>query len=173
MARPEDTDDFAEFVRQTAPQLHRAALLLTGGDHHQAEDLTQATYAKVYAAWRKVRRAGNPVAYTRTIQLNTFLSSKRLRRSSEIVTDELPEDHARDSLDTTDRLDLLAGLRALPASDRAVLVARYWEDRSVAETADLLGISPIAVRSRAHRALARLRPLLADPAESFTEGSAS
>lgn len=166
-----DHEDFAEFVRQTAPQLHRAALLLTGGDHHRAEDLTQATYAKVYASWRKVRRAGNPVGYTRTIQLNTFVSSRRRRSSTEIASDDLPEGIAS-SVDPAVRLDLLDGLRTLPEADRAVLVARYWEDRSVAETAQVLGLTETAVRTRARRALARLRPLLTDQVTPATEGNA-
>ena len=41
---------FEEFVLATGDRMHRAALLLCG-DHHLAEDLTQTTYAKVYAAW--------------------------------------------------------------------------------------------------------------------------
>ena len=45
--------------------------------------------------------------------------------------------------------------------DRAVVVLRYWEDRSVADTAHDLGLSESVVRTRARRALQRLRPLLA------------
>ncbi len=67
-----DLEDFGDFVRATGTQLYRQALLLTG-DHHLAEDLTQTTYARVYASWRRVSRAENPVAYARTTLLNAFL----------------------------------------------------------------------------------------------------
>jgi DNA-directed RNA polymerase specialized sigma24 family protein len=77
------TDDFAAFVHATGTQLYRSALLLTG-DHHLAEDLTQATYAKVFASWRRVSAADNPVAYVRTTLFNAFLSHKRLRRNGEL-----------------------------------------------------------------------------------------
>lgn len=162
------SEEFAAFVRDTAPQLHRTALLLTG-DHHLAEDLTQATYARVFASWRRVQRAGNPVGYTRTILLNTYLSHRRLRRSSEQpgrVTDvtETLSDRAADRSgdDPTLRLSLFAALAQLSPTDRAVLVARYWEDRSTEQTALDLGISEGAVRTRAKRALQRLRPLVHD-----------
>lgn len=155
-----DLEDFGDFVRATGTQLYRQALLLTG-DHHLAEDLTQTTYARVYASWRRVSRADNPVAYARTTLLNTFLSHRRLRRSGELPTGTVP---GRDSFapedDPTIRLDLLAALAALPPHDRAVLVLRYWEDRSVADTARDLGLTETAVRTRSRRALQRLRPLL-------------
>lgn len=159
MSNPQHAE-FAEFVRATGTQLHRAALLLTA-DHHLAEDLTQTTYARVFASWRRVERAENPVAYARTMLLNVFLSHRRLRRNSELPTDPFlgPDRPAPDD-DPTTRLDLLAALAALPPHDRAVLVLRYWEDRSVAETARDLGMTETTVRTRSRRALQRLRPLV-------------
>ena len=153
-------DDFGEFVRATGTRLYRQALLLTG-DHHLAEDLTQTTYAKMYASWRRVSRADNPVAYARTTLLNAFLSHRRLRRSGELPTDpSLGRESSAPEDDPTTRLDLLAALAVLPPRDRAVLVLRYWEDRSVADTARDLGLTETAVRNRSRRALQRLRPLL-------------
>jgi RNA polymerase sigma-70 factor (sigma-E family) len=158
---------FEEFVLATGDRMHRAALLLCG-DHHLAEDLTQATYAKVYAAWSTVSAADSPTAYTRTVLLRTFLSHRRLRRSSERPVGELPETAglAADEPDPGLRLDLLAALRRLSPSDRAVLVLRYWEDLSVAHTAHLLGIRESTCRARASRALARLRTHLPDLVEN-------
>jgi RNA polymerase sigma-70 factor (sigma-E family) len=158
---------FEEFVLATGDRMHRAALLLCG-DHHLAEDLTQTTYAKVYAAWSTVSAADSPTAYTRTVLLRTFLSHRRLRRSSERPVGELPEGAGRagDEPDPGLRLDLLAALRRLPPADRAVLVLRYWEDLSVAHTAHLLGIGESTCRARASRALARLRTHLPDLVET-------
>jgi RNA polymerase sigma-70 factor (sigma-E family) len=164
-----DAEEFADFVRRTGPRLHRAALLLTG-DHHLTEDLTQATYARVFASWRRVSRADDPFAYARRTLLNTYLSHRRLRRSSEVPADPTlgPELPAPES-DHTTRLDLLDALATLPPPDRAVLVLRYWEDRSVADTAHDLGLTETAVRTRSRRALQRLRPLVsADLTERTT-----
>ncbi len=155
-----EAEEFADFVRATGPRLHRAALLLTG-DHHSAEDLTQTAYARVFASWRRVSRADDPFAYTRRTLLNAFLSHRRLRRSSELPADPTlgPEQSAPEG-DPTTRLDLLDALAMLPPHDRAVLVLRYWEDRSVADTAVDLGLTETTVRTRARRALERLRPLV-------------
>ena len=56
-----DETTFESFVASTGNQTFRTALLLCG-DWHLAEDLTQSTYAKVFASWPKVRRADNPPA---------------------------------------------------------------------------------------------------------------
>jgi RNA polymerase sigma-70 factor (sigma-E family) len=167
-------EEFTAFVRATGTQLHQAAMLLTG-DHHLAEDLTQATYAKVFARWSRVSTADSPLAYARTTLLNTFLSHRRLRRNSERPTELTEADLSpsgrvgpvgSDGLDDpATRVDLLAALAGLPPLDRAVVVLRYWDDRSVADTAHDLGISESAVRTRARRALLRLRPLIAPVSE--------
>lgn len=160
-----ESTDFTAFVHATGQQLYRAALLLTG-DHHLAEDLTQTTFAKVFASWRRVRKAENPVGYARTILMNTFLSHRRLRRSGEQPVDltetlGIVPDAVSDA-DPSTRIDLLAALARLSPTDRAVLVARYWEDRSIAETAAALGLTDTAVRTRSKRALERLRPHVRD-----------
>jgi RNA polymerase sigma-70 factor (sigma-E family) len=154
------TDGFEEFVHATGDRMHRAALLLCG-DHHLAEDLTQTTYAKVYASWTRVSAADSPLAYTRKVLMHAFLSHRRLRRAAELPVQAVPE-VAADGADVNARLDLLAALRRLPPKDRAVLVLRYWEDLSVARTAELLGIRENTCRTRASRALIRLRDLLPD-----------
>jgi RNA polymerase sigma-70 factor (sigma-E family) len=155
---PPATPSFETFVRETAGSLQRTAVLLCG-DHHLAEDLVQTTYAKVFASWRRVASAADPTAYTRQILVRSFLSHRRLRRSSERPAETLP-DHAGPGSDHSDRLDLLAALRTLPPDDRAVLVLRFWEDLSVAATARLLGVSEPACRQRTARALTRIRTLL-------------
>jgi RNA polymerase sigma-70 factor (sigma-E family) len=161
-------EEFSAFVRETGTQLHHAAMLLTG-DHHLAEDLTQATYAKVFVRWGRVRTAESPVAYARTMLLNTFLSHRRLRRNGERPADLTDADVGPPApgVDPALRVDLLAALAGLAPLDRAVVVLRYWEDRSVADTAADLGISESAVRTRARRALLRLRPLI-DPISERT-----
>lgn len=150
-----EVDDFTAFVRATATPLLRTATLLCG-DQHRAQDLVQSTYAKVFAKWARVQRAEQPVAYTRTVLTRTFLSERRRRSSTELPV-ETVGDRPSEGHDPSTRLALLDALALLTPSDRVVLVLRHWEDRSVAETADILGISENACRTRTSRALDRLR----------------
>ncbi|GGS89886.1 SigE family RNA polymerase sigma factor [Streptomyces chromofuscus] len=159
-------DEYAEFAAARAGHLYRAACLLTAGDTHLAEDLVQETLGRLYLRWGRVSRADNPAAYAQTVLTRTFLAQKRRRSSSERTTDVLPETAAAGA-DTTLRLTLLEALARLPAKDRAVVVLRYWEDRSIQETADVLNTSSAAVRTRCSRALARLRELLGEDLSEY------
>ena len=151
--------EFSEFVAARATQLYRNAYLLTTSPH-AAEDLVQTALAKVYAAWWRVRTAEDPVAYTHGVLIKTFLSERRRRSSSELPVAEVA-DTVVVQPDATERLVLLAALAELSDVDRAVVVLRYWEDRTVAQTSHDLGLSEAAVKNRSLRALKTLRGLLA------------
>ncbi|MFJ9697412.1 SigE family RNA polymerase sigma factor [Kitasatospora sp. NPDC101183] len=164
--RAEEAAEFEEFAHNRGQRLFRTALLLCG-DWHLAEDLTQTTLAKLYASWPKVHRAENQDAYARGTLVRTYLSHRRLRRTGERPSiGDLPEGVTPGD-DPALRITLLAALAELPPRDRAVLVLRYWEDRSVAETAVELGLSEGAVRAQALRALNRLRAVLGPDAEKL------
>ncbi|KOV90737.1 RNA polymerase sigma24 factor [Streptomyces sp. NRRL WC-3723] len=155
-----------EFAAVRSGPLFRTACLLTG-DWHLAEDLVQETLAKMYRSWRRISRAESPVAYADTVLVRSFLSQRRRRSSTERPSDRLP-DAAAPARDAELRMALLDGLARMSAKDRAVLVLRYWEDRSVEETAQVLQLSPGAVRARSMRALERLRALLGDQLADLT-----
>jgi RNA polymerase sigma factor (sigma-70 family) len=116
----------------------------------------------MYLAWRRVSTIDNPAGYAQTVLVRTFLTHQRRRSSGEQPTGELPDSPGTLSAegDATLRLTLIDALGRLPAKDRAVLVLRYWEDRSIEETAEAMRASSSAVRSRSVRALAKLRELL-------------
>ncbi|CAL9567583.1 SigE family RNA polymerase sigma factor [Streptomyces griseomycini] len=153
-------DEYAEFATARAGHLYRSACLLTAGDTHLAEDLVQETLGRLYVRWGRVSRAQNPAAYAQTVLTRTFLAHQRRRSSGERTTDAFPDLPGAADGDAPLRLTLLAALARLPAKDRAVVVLRYWEDRSVEQTADVLDVSSAAVRTRSVRALGRLRELL-------------
>lgn len=165
--------EFEEFAQARAPHLLRAAWLLCG-DVHQAEDLVQETLAKVYVRWhrRLASSIDNPAAYAQTTLVRTFLSSKRRRSSGELPYAEPPDEiHPDRAADTDLQLLVAEALGGLAPADRAVLVLRYLEDRSVSDTAALLDVSEGAVRNRSMRALERLRPLLDVPIHTTRGGS--
>jgi RNA polymerase sigma-70 factor (sigma-E family) len=155
-------DQYAEFAAARAGHLYRSACLLTAGDTHLAEDLVQETLGRLYISWHRVTRVGNPAGYAQTVLTRTFLAHQRRRSSKERATDSFPEQVYAEHSDVPLRLTLLEALARLPAKDRAVVVLRYWEDRSIEETADAMHASSAAVRTRCTRALGRLRELLGE-----------
>ncbi|MEV5966627.1 SigE family RNA polymerase sigma factor [Kribbella sp. NPDC051952] len=156
------TEDFEEFARARTPQLYRSAWLLAG-EHHRAEDLVQDTLAKLYRAWRRVQHVDNLAAYAQTVLVRTYVSQRRRRSSSEQPVADLPERVERPG-DLELRLALQQAMAELSALDRAVLVLRFFEDRSVEQVASDLGKNTGAIRTRTWRALERLRAVLGDDA---------
>jgi RNA polymerase sigma-70 factor (sigma-E family) len=162
----DDEASFREYVAARLGWLSRIAFLLTS-DHHAAEDLVQVTLIKVARHWRRVVRAGSPDAYVRKVLYHEHVSSWRRHRGLEESTAAPPEPAVwgDESEETVRRVVLRQALQRLASGHRVVIVLRYFEDRTEAETAEALGCSIGTVKSQTHHALARLRavaPELAD-----------
>ena len=169
MPSPPTDADFTEFVHASWPSLYRTAYLLLG-DRAEAEDLVQTALAKTYASWGKVRDLSAAPGYARTTLVNTATSwFRRKSWRNERPTDVLPE--SSDHPDLTDRPALMDALAQLAPRQRAVVVLRYYDDVSVAETALALRISEGTVKSQASDALARLRVLLGGAVAPQTQGA--
>ncbi|RAJ38365.1 RNA polymerase sigma-70 factor (sigma-E family) [Kitasatospora sp. SolWspMP-SS2h] len=162
--------EFERFASSRAHRLFQVAYLMCG-DWHQAQDLVQTTLAKMFSVWGRLRRGADdgPTidAYARKVLLRTYLSQKRLRKSSEIVTADLPEQASAPSDGGELRLVMVAALNKLPPRNRAVVVLRYLEDHSIEAVADMLGTSPGAVKSLNFRSLAKLREILGEDHEAL------
>jgi RNA polymerase sigma-70 factor (sigma-E family) len=153
--------DFETFASARWPRLVRTAYLLTG-DHHEAEDLVQATLAKVFTGWSRIRRLDEPDAYVHRALVNNNLSRYRRRRVLQFLTPVLPERASPESADggihgIEARSELIRALAQLPPRQRAVVVLRYWDDLSEQQTAEALGCSVGNVKSQASRGLSKLR----------------
>ena len=159
---PDRDADFAAYMAARQPSLLRTAYLLTG-DRHTAEDLVQVAFAKLYLSWDKVQRRELVDGYVRRILVNEHSSLwRRAFKRREVVSDALPETHTVDRTDDGESAALWAFVQTLPRRQRAVIVLRYYEDLSEAETADVLGISVGTVKSQASRALAAMRSRVHD-----------
>ena len=150
--------EFTAYLQARQPSLLRTAYLLTG-DRHQAEDILQTSLAKLYLAWDKVNDRGSVDAYVRRIMVNEHNSLwRRPWKRREYTAERLPEgDPHHDVYDEGTSSALWEVVQSLPPKARAVVVLRYYEQLSEAETADVLGISVGTVKSQCSRALAALR----------------
>jgi len=152
-------EEFTEFATARAQRLRDLGYLMCG-DWHQAQDLTQQTLAKMYVAWSRVQRE-NVDAYARQVMLREFLSERRRRRSTERPVAYLPDRPSPP--DQTDlRITLVQALGRLAPNRRVVVILRYWDDLSVEAVADIMRITPAAVRSLTHRAVEELRSVLGE-----------
>lgn len=151
-------EEFRGYVAARSPALLRTAYLLTG-NRTDAEDLLQTALAKTYLAWGRIREREAVDGYVRRVMVNTQTSWWRRRKVAEYPTTDLPE--RTDPRSATDDLALhdalWSALAALPARQRAMVVLRYYEDLSEAETAQVLGVSVGTVKSTTSRALVKLR----------------
>ena len=153
------TRAFEEFAADSGAELLRIATLLTP-DPHTAEDVYQETLQRLVARWSRV---DNPKAFCRRVMHNIVVDQARARarRPLELRLFDTTEKIDPRSADPHDSVELWPSLRAaldsLTVQQRTVLVLRYFDDRSEAEVASLLGISIGAVKSTASRAIAHLR----------------
>lgn len=141
------------------------AVRLCNGDRQRAEDLVQETFLR---AWRhpEVLRPerGSVRAWLFTTARHLAIDAWRRRttRVGEVITDTLPEPPPE--LDEADRAvetwTIAEALDRLSPAHRDVLVACFYQGRSVAEAAAMLGVPAGTVKSRTHYAVRALRLVL-------------
>jgi len=155
--------DYANFVRTRTPALLRSAYLLTG-DQFLAEDLVQEALARTHRAWHRLEKPENAEAYARKVMYHAQISHWRRPKVAEVLPGDLGPEPAGDdpAEDAVRRVILRRALLTLTAKQRAVIVLRFFEDRTEAEAAQLLGVSVSTVKTQCARALDRLRTLVPD-----------
>ena len=157
-------DEFERFVADHGDRLLHAAYGLCG-DWQDAEDLVQHALVAVATRWGRITANPAGYAYRCLVRGNVDRWRRRVRRPEVLVEPggfEAGSAPERDPAgDVAGSLAILAALRILPHRQRAIVVLRYLQDLSEADTAAALGIGVGAVKSGASRGLARLRA--ADP----------
>ena len=138
---------FEALYADEAKAMSRMAYLMVGSPE-QAQELVHDAFARLYERWDRV---DNPGAYLRTTVVNGCRDSLRRRL---LADRERPDIRPDAQLGADHLIDALA---MLPHRQRAAVVLRYYEDRSEADIADLLGIRPGTVKSLLSRGLATLR----------------
>ncbi len=153
-------DSFAAFVLHRSDALLHTAYLLTQ-DRQLAEDLLQTALAKAWPRWSRID--ASPQAYVRKILVNTYSSWWHRRWNGELSTGQPPV-ATSDEPDGDTTTDVRTALERLPKRQRAVIVLRFFEDLTEAETARIMQCTVGTVKSQTSKALAKLRvdPALVD-----------
>ena len=148
---------FEDFYRANRTSIGRA-LAMTLRDTSLAAEAIDEAMARAYQRWTHVSQLDNPGGWVYRVALNWSRSVlRRLTRPAPTWVSAPTTSPAPSVQDpAVDR-----ALATLTVDQRAVVVCRLLLNLSEAHTADALGIRPGTVKSRLHRALERLSPLLA------------
>jgi RNA polymerase sigma-70 factor (sigma-E family) len=175
-----DRDSFEQFVEGSSSRLLTLAMLLTGHNRADAEDLLQTVLERAYRRWRRICRAGDPAPYVRRMLVNAAVDRGRLlrRRPEQPLAIEdgggapgPAQPAASDQAAAIADKDLLwRAMAELPVGQRAVLVLRYYEDLSEAQTAAILGCSVGSVKTQASRALSKMRGIVGQQRGAVDDG---
>jgi RNA polymerase sigma-70 factor (sigma-E family) len=162
-----DRQAFDAYVRERWDPLLRTAALLTG-DASTAEDLVQESLVRAARHWHRVD-PGALDAYVRRVMYTRSIDAWRWRRHQPDPVDPVRYERAGadGAEDLVARLTLVDALGRLTPRQRAVLVARFYEDRTEVDTARVLGCSVSTVKSQTRHALERLRALAPELASTF------
>lgn len=154
-----DPEAFKELVALTSRQVYTLAYRLVG-DRHEAEDVAQEAYVRVFRSLRGFRGESRFETWLHRVVANAALNYMRRRnRFGEPI--EVPEVEARPpDAPPIEHDEVKEALEALPTGQRAVVVLKDIYGFSCAEIGEQMGLSEGAVKVRLHRARRRLREMI-------------
>jgi RNA polymerase sigma-70 factor (sigma-E family) len=152
-------DSFDQYVVDRLDRLLRFATALTC-DPHLAQDVVQEVLLRAQRKWPHIGAMRGRDSYVHRMIVNEYLSWRRRRAAravSHAMLDQLGTPTADPATAYAERDAMRARIATLPRKQRAALLLRYYEDRTDAEIAEVLGCSAGTVRSHISRALSTLR----------------
>lgn len=155
-----------ELVRDYSPQIYRYALRLTG-NAHDAEDLTQDVFEKVFKSIHTFQ-PGTLAGWLHRITTNLFLDGARRRQRIRMDALSTAPEHIWGSADAPENVhadalldaDVTAALAQLKPEYRVAVVLCDIEGLSYEEIAEVLDVKLGTVRSRISRGRSQLRSAL-------------
>jgi RNA polymerase sigma-70 factor (sigma-E family) len=147
--------EFTAFFQAEYPALIRSIYLIVR-DREQARDIAQDAFVQLFSRWRRISRYERPDAWVRRVAIRMAVRATRRERLRRRLEREFDSAQPTGPLD----LDVLRAVAKLPGAQRAAVVLFYFEDRPVAEVADILACSEVTAKVHLHRARKRLAGLL-------------
>ncbi len=162
LAVREGATTFEDFFHANHEKLLRV-LYLASGDRHEAEDLVQEAFVRVYERWDRVRETENPAGYLYRTALNVHRSrGRRMALATRKALRVAPRREPAPDLASAagDRDAIRRALRSLPLGQRQAVVLVEWLGMSDEEAGTILGVAAVTVRVRISRARTRLQAML-------------
>lgn len=149
--------EFSAFFDEHHARLYRALVMVTRNPH-EAEEITQDAFVRVWMKWERVSRVEDPVGYLYRVAMNCYRQGYRraIRAARHLLNSaRAPAEDALDRVDVADELARL--ILALPPRQRAALVVTEYLGYDSAAAADILGVRPGTVRMLVSQAKSRLQ----------------
>ena len=151
---------FEQFFEETHQRLFGGLCLVTGG-RHEAEEIMQDAYLKLWERWERVSVLEDPAGFLFRTAMNLFRS--RYRRTVLAVRRQVSLAPATDDLALVeDRDEIVRILRPLSPAERASIVLTTMFGYTSEEAGQLLGVKPATVRAYATRARGSVRATVED-----------
>jgi RNA polymerase sigma-70 factor, ECF subfamily len=145
---------FEDFFEETHRRLFGGLCLITG-NRHDAEDILQDAYLRLWERWDRVGSLEDPVGFLFRTALNLFRSRRRRALLGRRLSSSANK--VDDLAAVEDRDEVVRMLRALSAAERASIVLTTMFGYSSEEAGAILGVQPATVRAHATRARTRTR----------------
>lgn len=156
-----DREALAQLYRQTHAAVYGLSLSYLK-NAHDAQDVTQDTFVRIWDNAPQYRSAGSPMGWILTVARNLALMELRKRQRygelDEEEWDAIPGEGT--SLSPEDRAVLQDALAALAEEERRIVVLHAVAGLKHRETAALLELPLATVLSKYHRALKKLKALM-------------
>jgi RNA polymerase sigma-70 factor, ECF subfamily len=151
--------EYTAFFRQEFARVTRTVSFIVH-DRERAEDIAQDAFVQLLHNWTKVSVYERPDAWVRRIAIRLAMRQVQRDRLLALIRRDVSPPRPLAPRD----LDVLDAVRRLPGMQRAAVTLFYFEDRPIAEIADLLGCAEPTARVHLHRARKRLAELLGEEA---------
>jgi len=154
--------DIAAVYDRNADTMYRVALAQMQNSE-DAEDAVQDVFAKFISAAPRITDEEHERAWLIRATVNRCHDLQRRRKvRTHLDLDEVVELADADSSDKDAVMDLMSCLALIPEKNRSAIVLHYLEDRSVEQTAEILGITVSAVKMRLSRGREMLKELVGE-----------
>lgn len=151
---------FEDFFRDEQERLYRALCLVTGS-RHEAEDVLQVAFLKVFERWERVSAMEDPQGYLYRVSMNEFRS--RYRRAARATRRAITPGSADDAFADIENRDVVVrALRELIPQQRAAIVLTALLGYSSEEAGKVLGMAPSTVRVLTTRARQAMRMMVGE-----------
>lgn len=167
-----DIHAFREIVERYKKKVYYIAYDIVG-DHHEAEDISQEVFIKMYRALNRFRKDAKMSSWLYQIAVNTSIDSLRREKSKPRINVEdieqvgmrektlesasLEADPERRAVATLMQEHIDQALHKITPQERAVFVMRHYNEFKIREIAEVLDVSSGTVKSLLFRALKKMR----------------